>query len=96
MPLVKDTDCADKPVTERIRRGATYPVCPRRLTYARGDLLCMPEAECLNVVRIGILAHSNLLIPVTCDHMTVARRQNLQTKQWLRKLIYDGDDETLL
>ena len=41
------------------------------------DLLCVPQAERLNVVRVGVVADSDLFISVTCNHMTVARRQKL-------------------
>ena len=43
----------------------------------RRGLLCMGQTVCLNIVRAGIFANSDLLVPVACDHMTVARRQYL-------------------
>jgi hypothetical protein len=43
----------------------------------RRGLLSMGQTVCLNIVRVGIFAHSDFLVSVTCDHMTVARRQCL-------------------
>ena len=41
------------------------------------NLLSVGQTECLYVVRVGELAYSNLLISVTSDYMTVARRYDL-------------------
>ena len=43
----------------------------RTLHVLEVDSLFMSETKALNVVGIGILAHSYLLISVTCYHMTV-------------------------
>ena len=37
----------------------------------------MCQTVSLNVVRVWVLAHSYFLISIACDHMTIARRQNL-------------------
>ena len=41
------------------------------------DILGMGQTVGFYIVRIRVLAHSDLLISITCNHMTVARRQNL-------------------
>lgn len=40
--------------------------------------LCVSQTECLDVVCIRIPADTDLFIPITGDHMTVAERQDLQ------------------
>ena len=38
--------------------------------------LMVSQTECLNVVGVGIVTDSNLLVTITSYHMTVARQQN--------------------